>query len=309
MGRGVVVAVVVTGAAGFIGRRLVARLRDDGHDVIGIDRRHAVVDGTVHVRCDLAGDDLDVVCALRGATAVFHLAASPGVRAAAPDIAGRRWADNVLAGERVLDVTRRATPVIVVSSSAVYGGARPAGTVLRPSHEDDRPAPRGGYARSKVVLEQLCARRAGRGGHVAVVRPFTVVGEEQRPDMALASWLAAARAGRPLAVHGDAGRRRDLTDVDDVVEVLVRVWRRGIRTTVNAGTGRPVTLRRMLAVIAQVLDVPVRTEVVDAHPDEVTDTRADTTRCRALLGMAPSTDLYAVVARQIAARRRLELLA
>lgn len=293
-------AVVVTGASGFIGRHLVTRLLRDGHAVVGIDRRPSDGNGATHLRRELTAGDRSVERALREADAVFHLAGQPGVRGSGRRVTRARWRDNVLAGWRVLRATPPAVPMIVTSTSAVYGGARRVDGRLVPSREDDVIAPRGGYARSKRLLERQCGLRAARGGRVAVVRPFTVVGEGQRPDMAIARWIDAARRGVPLAVHGDAARLRDLTDVHGVVEVLVRCWARGIDTTVNAGTGRPVRLAEMAAAVAEAVGVPVRTVVTHAHPDEVPETCADTMRCRALLGMVPATDLLDVVRRQAA---------
>lgn len=292
--------VVVTGAAGFIGRHVVTRLQDDDRAVVGVDRRPAAMVGGHHLRSDLAAADPAVDAVLRSAAVVFHLAGSPGVRASGARATRRRWRDNVLAGARVLRVTPPDVPVIVTSSSAVYGGARREGDTLRASREDDVLRPRGGYARSKVMLERLCARRAAAGGRVAVVRPFTVVGEGQRPDMALARWLAAARRDAPLVIYGGGTRRRDLTDVRDIVDVLVRTWTRGCDTTVNAGTGRPVTLDTMVWVIAEAMGSALATTVEPAHRDEVVDTAADTSRCASLLDLVPVTDLHDVVARQLA---------
>lgn len=297
--------VVVTGAAGFLGRHLVTRLLADGSSVVGIDRRPTAVDGSTHLRADLAAGSSDVDAVLARAEAVFHLAATPGVRLRGPQAAHRRWRDNVVAGDHVLRATPPATPVIVTSSSAVYGGARPVAQGLRPSREDDVVRPHGGYARSKVLLERLCARRAAAGGRVAVVRPFTIVGEGQRADMAVARWLVAARQGLPLTIHGSDTRRRDLTDVRSVVDVLVRVWSRGCDTTVNAGTGRPVTLDRVVRMIGEVLGVTPTLTFARPHRDEVSDTSADVRRCAELLGMVPTTDLRDIVRRQLAASSAL----
>ena len=149
-----------------------------------------------------------MTAALRVADAVFHLAGRPGVREAGPAAEAARARDNVAATAAVLRQVPRATPLVVASSSSVYGGA--AG---RPSREE-RPAP----AARRVRAQQgggraLCAARHAAGGAVAVVRPFTVAGEGQRPDMALARWIAAVRAGRPVRVLGSPARTRDVTDV------------------------------------------------------------------------------------------------
>ena len=299
---------VVTGAAGFIGSHLVERLGRDGLHVIGIDRRPPVTSTGSHVRADLSEPDDHVRGALREADIVYHLAGCPGVRDDAEDIEQRRWRDNVLAGEVVLREVPLSVPTVVVSSSSVYGGAARIDHDGRaePCREDAPVRPRGGYARSKARLERRCRVRREAGGHVAVVRPFTVAGERQRADMAIAIWLAAARTGRPLPVIGSLSRTRDVTDVTDVIEGLVRLAASGHATTLNLGTGRGRSLQELVHAVAGACRVPVR---LDVHPDpngEPTDTLADTGRCRQLLGFTPRTHLDELVSRQAAAMRDAE---
>lgn len=299
---------VVTGSSGFIGSHLVERLGRDGFRVIGIDRRPPVAVAGVHVRADVSEADERVRGALREADVVFHLAGCPGVRDDAPDIEHRRWRDNVLAGEVVLRETPPSVTTVVVSSSSVYGGAPRIERAVHaePCPEDAPLRPRGGYARSKARLERRCQVRREAGGHVAVVRPFTVAGERQRADMAITIWLTAARAGRPLPVIGSLSRTRDVTDVRDVVEGLVRLAASGHATTLNLGTGRGRSLQELVHAVAGACRVPVQ---LDVHPDpngEPTDTLADTERCRHLLGFTPRTDLDELVTRQVAAMRDAE---
>jgi nucleoside-diphosphate-sugar epimerase len=302
-------SVVVTGAAGFIGAHLVARLLADGQAVIGIDRRPGIPLGAVPLRAELSLPDDDVRSALAEADAVFHLAGCPGVRERSGDIGMRRLRDNVLAGEQILALTPATTPLVVVSSSSVYGGARPGlDGRLRPCGEDDALSPRGGYARSKETLEQRCAARAAAGGHVLVTRPFTVAGEGQRPDMALSRWIDAARAGAPLRVYGSADRRRDVTDVRDVVEGLVRGAEREVTGTVNLGTGVGHRLADLAAAVLRTVGSPAPLLVESASPVEPPATLADTRRCHDLLGFTPRTDLDALVARQAAAQSRPSVL-
>jgi nucleoside-diphosphate-sugar epimerase len=297
------VTVVVTGSAGFVGRAPVAELTARGRHVVGVDRNPSV-GGRSHLV--LTGDLLDrdemVDAALDTAEAVVHLAGCPGVRDVAPDVEHRRRRDNVAATARVLAAVPAHVPVVVASSSSVYGGSHG-----RPCREDDPLSPRGGYARSKVDVERLCARRAAAGGRVTVVRPFTVVGEGQRPDMAVSRWLEAAESGLPLPVYGSLDRTRDLTDVRDVARVLATLAEPGRAPTgvLNIGTGRPHTLAELVDAVAAATGTAVRTAVAPAAAAEPSDTWADTRALRKVVGFVPSTDLRDVVARQAAARPAL----
>ena len=290
--------VVVTGAAGFIGRHLVRALVGRGHTVAGIDRRDTIAEeATISVVADLAdiGDGL-VEDLLREAEAVFHLAGFPGVRESGLQARLRRRTDNVETTRRVTESVPLHVPLVVTSSSSIYGGSSGA-----PSKETDRPRPLGGYAESKLDAERLCAKRVSRGGLVAVARPFTVAGPGQRPDMAISRWLEDARRGRPLPILGGLDRTRDVTDVAGVVEGLIRMADRGVRSTINLGTGRHVSLAEMTDAVGAALGVDVQTVVTPAGDQEPPATLADTTRCRELLGFVPATDIRDLVARQAAA--------
>ena len=293
-------SIVVTGAAGFLGRATVAELRRRGADVVALDRHPMPAMPDAGGSClALTGDLLDrdelADTALRDASAVLHLAGCPGVRDRSPDVARRRSRDNVEATRRVLQTVPLEVPVVVTSSSSVYGGSRG-----RPSAESDQLAPLGGYARSKVVVEQLCAERARRGGLVTVVRPFTVVGENQRADMAIARWLAAARDGRPLQVLGSLDRSRDFTDVREVARVLACLSERAPGGALNIGSGCRRPLREVVAAVADAVGGTVRTVVTPAASVEPAETWADTRRLAKVVGFVPVTDLREVVRRAAA---------
>jgi nucleoside-diphosphate-sugar epimerase len=292
---------VVTGAAGFIGSHLVEALAANGHEVVGIDRRAGVPVAARHeIIADLASASAVVGDVLAEADAVWHLAGCSGVRTTGPDVEARRHRDNVVAGANVLAATPPAVRVVVVSSSSVYGGAVHDG-VLRPSRENDALRPIGGYARSKTILEDVARHRAGDGGAVTIVRPFTVAGERQRADMALARWIKDASEGRPLTILGSPGRMRDLTDVADVVGGLMGIVERDAGGTFNLGAGSPRSLTEMASAVCDVLGTECRFNVAPAGPEEVAATWASIDRARHLLDYEPRTDLADIVRRQVAA--------
>jgi nucleoside-diphosphate-sugar epimerase len=298
-------AVAVTGAAGFIGGHVVAALLASGRDVVAIDRQPLPAHlgllagegdrpALRHLQTEITESDDELVTALAEADAVIHLAGCPGVRDHAPDVAWRRHRDNVLATGAVLAATPLATPLVVASSSSVYGGCRSG----RPCREDDALAPRGGYAESKVTAEQLCELRR-QSGSVTVARPFTVAGEHQRADMAIAIWLRAALAGQPLRLLGSPARTRDVTDARDAARAVVRLTEVDASTTLNIGTGRGRTLRELVDTVAAVTGREIELDLAPAADEEVRHTLACTRRLESLVGFAPRTDLVSVVERQL----------
>lgn len=298
---------VVSGSAGFIGRHLVDELIARGYRVAGIDRQPGHTEpGYEHHTLDLSDPTAyeAVAGVVRRADMVFHLAARPGVRGRGPVIEEKRRRDNVVATSNLVSLVPADTPFIATSSSSVYGGS----VCGAPSREDDPLRPRGGYARSKVAMEQVCEQRRARGGLVAVIRPFTVAGEGQRPDMAFSLWMRALRRGLPIQIFGAETRSRDITDVRDVVEGLMMAGERRVNRTVNLGTGVGHSLIEMANALLAVSGLDGAIVQHPVLPDEADATLADTRVCREVLGFVPTTDLPVLLARQLEAADRTESL-
>jgi UDP-glucose 4-epimerase len=174
---------------------------------------------------------------------VFHLAAAVGTRTVAADPAGT-WSRNVLGTAAVLDAcVPRRTPVLVASSSEVYGPRCSA-----PLVEDDASAlqvtgRREVYALSKAAGEAyaLALARSARLP-VVVTRLFNVVGPGQsgRYGMVLPRFVRAARRDETLVVYGDGEQRRCFLHVADAVRALVALAEtpRARGHAVNVGSRR-----------------------------------------------------------------------
>ncbi|MET0880117.1 MAG: NAD-dependent epimerase/dehydratase family protein, partial [Acidimicrobiales bacterium] len=145
--------VLVTGGAGFIGANLCRSLLADGHDVRVLDDlstgRLGNLDG---LSLDLVEGSIVEPAVIAGAAAdvdrIVHLAARASVpRSIAEPVAAHEA--NVTGTVNVLEAARpRGLPVIVASSSSVYGD-----TAVSPKHEDLPVAPRSPYAASKLATE------------------------------------------------------------------------------------------------------------------------------------------------------------
>jgi nucleoside-diphosphate-sugar epimerase len=137
-----------------------------------------------------------------------------------------------------------------------------------------------------------------------VARPFTVAGERQRGDMALARWIAAARSGLPLIVYGAATRTRDVTDVRDVVTALRALAATSYDGAVNVGTGTACSLQDMLDAVQAAVGLPLRVETHPVDDDDPHATLADPALLAQITGLRPCTDLPSLVRRQADAALR-----
>lgn len=204
---------VVTGASGFIGRNLVGRLRDAGHEVRSLVRSagRSPPDGSGSVVDFNEPLTLRNCPALEGADVVFHLA---GVTRAASH--HQFHAGNVTPTRHLLEalVGRRLAPRFVYVSSQAAAG--PAEAMDRPVNEGDLPRPVEGYGRSKLEAERIVQSFDSRVPST-IVRPCSVFGPHDRD---FARLFRLARRGF-LVYPGVAAHWLSLLHVHDVVEGLV----------------------------------------------------------------------------------------
>lgn len=228
--------ILVTGGAGFIGSHLTERLLREGHTVSVIDdcstgslqnlaavRHHSrlhFVQGKVS-----ESPELDSVVAR--SHAIYHLAAAVGVELVVHSPI-RTIETNLHETEVLLEAAgRHRVPVLLASTSEVYGKSQKQAfdeeddLIIGPPHLG-----RWSYACSKLMDEFLAlAYFHEKGLPVVIARLFNTVGPRQtgRYGMVLPRFLAAAKAGRPLIVHGDGRQTRCFCYVTDTVEALVRL--------------------------------------------------------------------------------------
>ncbi len=202
--------ILVTGGAGFLGSHLCARLVAEGHRVISVDTYET---GRAENLADLAGhrrfeaQTHDVVEPLElEVDEIYNLAcpASPEDYQKDPV---RTTRTIVLGALRLLDLAEATgARLLQASTSEVYGDPE-----LHPQPEGywgrfNPVGPRACYDEGKRCAETLLMDHARtRGTEVKIARIFNTYGPRMRPSdgRVVAAFLAAAAAGRPLAVHGD----------------------------------------------------------------------------------------------------------
>ncbi len=249
---------LVTGGAGFIGHHLVAERLLRGAAVTVLDDgstgswdalpAHPALRRVVGCVTDPAAVSRAVGA---GVDRVYHLAGVVGVRLA---VAERRRAHDVTVnGTRAVLAATGDAPVVLFSSSAVYGLHRAdqaheqltIGQAEALEYDGGEP----GYATGKWRLEQLGARAAQQGRGVLVVRPFNVVGLGQigAYGMVLPRFLAAALAGRPLVVYDDGAQSRAFSGVATFLQALRRLEAtpRAWGSVVNVGAPTGTTILQL----------------------------------------------------------------
>jgi len=296
------VRILVTGADGFVGGRLVPRLVEASHEVTATIRRGGAsrAPSGVPVRELELLDDASVRETIRGAfDAVAHLAAVASGGDARRDPGGA-WDINASGTARLAEALAShggaTAPLLLVASTAeVYG----ASTGTAPRSEDDVPRPGSPYAASKLggeLAAEEVARRTDLRVVIARAFPHTGAGQDQRfvvPAFARRLWEAKRAGARQVAV-GNLDPVRDFLHVDDVVDAYVRMLESGRSgTTYNIASGVGVTIgdvfERLRALVgAEVEAIP--DPAFMRHAD-IAHLVGDATRLRQDTGWAPGRSL------------------
>lgn len=313
--------VLVTGAAGFIGAALCARLLARGDGVVAVDNMSDYYDvGLKEARLEnlrkAANNNFDfhrIDVADRAAVAalfsdgkfdaVAHMAAQAGVRYSLDNPSA--YIDANLSGfGNILEGCRRGevAHLVYASSSSVYGNAKP------PLAETDRvDAPVSLYAATKKANELMAHAYA----HLyrlpcTGLRFFTVYGPWGRPDMAFFKFAKLMLAGRPIPVYNRGDLSRDFTYIDDVAEGVARVLDSppgddgdGVdgesdaapHKIYNLGNGGQVKLMDYIRALEAALGVEAKCEMLPMQAGDVRATCADTRALAADFGFTPSTSI------------------
>lgn len=256
-------AILVTGAAGFIGRHLLTALDWPG-PVVGWYQpgtTHPESPGVSWAAVELLDRDA-VAGALRDCapTAVYHLAGFAHVGDSWA-LAEATMAANVVGTQhlfRGIDAAGVRPRVLVTGSAAIYRPSAEAQT------EEAPLAPNTPYGTSKLAQEMVAlAAGAAQGLDVIVTRSFNQIGPGQSPAFAAASFarqLARIDAGldAPVLKVGNLEAERDLSDVRDTVRAYTALMARGVGgRCYNVCAGRACSMQQVLDGLRRRVSRPV----------------------------------------------------
>lgn len=293
--------VLVTGGAGFIGSHLVDELLDH-HDpgrVLVLDNlatgraenlERLGSDPRLTLEIGDLRDPQAVARVLDGTDVVLHLACL-GVRHSLHDPVENHEV-NAGATLRLLEAARRSRVqrLVHVSSSEVFGTAQYA-----PMDERHPTWPETVYGAGKLAGEAY-ARAAFRthGFPVVVARPFNTFGPrshfEGDSGEVLPRTIVRALCGLPPLVYGDGEQTRDFMHVTDTARGLaaLAVCDEAVGQTVNLGSGREVTINRLVAAVAAGVGRPDLEAVhLEDRPGDVRRLLVDARHMRELTGFHP----------------------
>lgn len=297
--------VLVTGAGGFIGSRLVNDLVKKGAKVKAFVRYNSRGDAgllkllspDVLTRIELIGGDLRdpqaIEDAVEGVKIVFHLGALISipysyyhpVEVVDTNITGTL---NVLLACRKFNCK-----LIHTSTSEVYG------TALRVPIDESHPLQgQSPYSASKIGADKLVESfQRSFNIHAVTVRPFNTYGPGQSARAVIPTIISQALT-RDVVLLGNLETKRDFTFVDDTVNGFIKAAEtEGVSGEVfNLGTGSEVTIGELASEIIQLIGriVPIRIDEQRLRPEnsEVMRLLSDNRKAKEVLGWYPEVSIH-----------------
>lgn len=317
-------AVLITGAAGFIGFHTALRFLGQGRRVVGVDNFSPYYDvqlkrdrlaqltaqpGFSFVELNIADKSaMEKLWAEHGGfREVVHLAAQAGVRYSLEN-PYEYITTNCLGHLTVMEMCRH-TPdfrhLVYASSSSVYGGNKK----LPFSVQDDVSHPISLYAATKRSDELMSQSYAHLYGIAQTgLRFFTVYGPWGRPDMSLFIFTKAIVEGRQIPVFNHGQMKRDFTYIDDIVSGVVatlshppkREGEKAPHRLLNIGNTCAENLLDFIKVIETAVGKKAELKFLEMQPGDVPETFADIAETSALTGFQPETSINEGVPRFVA---------
>jgi UDP-glucose 4-epimerase len=298
----ILVKVLVTGGAGFIGSHLVDGLVAEGYGVRVLDdlstgKLDNIADHLSSGRVDFVKGDIRdakvVERSVLGVDVVVHLAAMISVPLS---VENPRLAFDVNVNGTLnllqLCVEAHVGRFVFASSCAVYGDP-----AVLPVDEQVPPCPISPYAESKLLAERYCLGFQHREllGSV-VLRFFNVYGPRQGMNDysgVITRFIEFCSSGLPLTVYGDGKQTRDFVNVKDIVAAIISSIKSegAVGEVINVGSGKPTAVNDLAHAVLELSGADVEISYMNPRAGDILDSYADISKAKALLGFEPKVAL------------------
>jgi dihydroflavonol-4-reductase len=217
----------VTGGTGFIGGRVVRKLRERGDEVVALVRSPARASYLAEIGCELVEGDLGSTGAIRrgvqGCDAVFHIAAVYKVGIPSSEREAMRDA-NVGGTERVLDAAIEANVprIVYVSTVGIFGNTH--GKVVDETYDRDGEGFLSCYEETKYRSHEVALDRISMGAPIVIVQPGGVYGPGDHSE--IGNIIDQTRTGKlKMLMFPQTGF--NLVHVDDVADGILLAYEKG----------------------------------------------------------------------------------
>ena len=239
---------LVTGANGFLGRRLCRALVAQGDEVFALTKRAEAPPGTTRIEADLS---LALGKAkLPPVDTIVHLAQSARFREF-PAGAADMFAVNLRASFELLEFARRSgvKRFVYASSGGIYGQGSEAFSDAEPVVMRD---PLGFYLSTKLAGEIIVDSYAALFS-TAILRIFFAYGPGQQSDRLIPRLLDSVRHGRPIVLDGEDGLAINPIYVDDAIAIFLRILAHSDSFKVNLAGAETLTLKEIGNLLGEIV--------------------------------------------------------
>ncbi|WP_334077499.1 NAD-dependent epimerase/dehydratase family protein [Paenibacillus sanfengchensis] len=266
--------VLVTGGAGFIGSHTVKLLREQGYQVVVVDRLAGALvpgkDESVSIyQLDLVSEKLERVFETERPDCVIHLAAQISVQRSLKDPC-QDAESNIMGTIHLLTQCVRygVKKLVFASSAAVYGTPESI-----PIQETDKTDPQSFYGVSKLVAERYIHSFAVQYGlDYVILRYANVYGfktTRSGEDGVITAFVERILSGQPLEIFGSGEQTRDFVHVQDVAHANVLAIRNGSRDIVNISGGGGISLLEIVGLLRELSGVEPALHFLPPQPGDI----------------------------------------
>jgi len=295
--------ILITGIAGFIGSHTAERLRNMGHQIVGIDNfsdyylpeiKRKTADalfrkGIKIIEADLREDKVYNTLSV-DFDYIFHFAAQPGI--AQSSTFESYFSNNFLATKRILDFATKIKSLklfVNIATSSIYG--------KEACFEEDKvPQPASYYGITKMAAEQLALMHSRENHFKACsLRLYSVYGPRERPDKLYPKLIDSAFNNTHFTLfEGSEKHLRSFTFIDDIVDGIVSVIEKEEYLDgeiINLGTETEHTTQEGIETVEKLTGKKISIIVIPKRSGDQLRTKAVITKAQKLLNYYPKATL------------------